>query len=67
MYVVSSVVLTDGADFIVIQRLSEHNLKFRSIAIFKNCVKQNNIQIKLVGMAMIVCYTKVHLSKCYGS
>jgi uncharacterized membrane protein YukC len=26
----------------VVQRLSQHNSKFRTIAIFKNCVKQNN-------------------------
>jgi hypothetical protein len=37
--------------------------KFRTIAIFKNCDKQNMIQIKLIGMSMISYYTKVHLSK----
>jgi hypothetical protein len=46
-----------------------HNItsKFRTIAIFKNCVIQKMIQIKLVGMSMISYYTKVHLSKCNGS
>jgi hypothetical protein len=45
-----------------------HNItsKFRTIAIFKNCVKLM-IQIKLVGMSMIFYYTKVRLSKCNGS
>jgi hypothetical protein len=34
--------------------------KFRTITIFKNCVKQNNdsIQIKLIGMSMISYNTK---------
>jgi hypothetical protein len=41
--------------------------KFRTIAIFKNCVKQNNETIKLIGMFMISSYTKVHLCKCNGS
>jgi hypothetical protein len=46
-----------------------HNItsKFRTIAIFKNCVKQNNDSNKLIGMSMISYYTKVHLSKCNGS
>jgi hypothetical protein len=35
--------------------------KFRTIAILKNCVKQNN------DSTMISYYTKVHLSKCNGS
>jgi hypothetical protein len=41
--------------------------KFRTIAIFKNCVKQIMIQIKLIGMSKISYYTKVHLSVCNGS
>jgi hypothetical protein len=41
--------------------------KFRTIAIFKNCVKKTMIQIKLIGMCMIFYETKVHLSKCNGS
>jgi hypothetical protein len=41
--------------------------KCRTVAIFKNCVKQKIIQIKLTGMSMISYYTKVHLSKCNGS
>jgi hypothetical protein len=41
--------------------------KFRTIAIFKNCVNQKIIQIKLIGMSMIFYYTKVHLFKCNGS
>jgi hypothetical protein len=46
-----------------------HNItsKFRTIVIFKNCVKQNMIQIKLIGMSMISYYTKVNLSKYNGS
>jgi hypothetical protein len=36
--------------------------KFRTIAIFKTCVKQKIIQIKLVGMFMISYYTKICLS-----
>jgi hypothetical protein len=41
--------------------------KFRTIATFKNCVKQKMIQIELIGMSMISYYTKLHLSKCNGS
>jgi hypothetical protein len=37
--------------------------KFRTIAIFKNCVKQNNDSKKNVTSY----YTKVYLSKCNGS
>jgi hypothetical protein len=40
--------------------------KFRTIAIFKNCVKIM-IQIKLISMSMFSYYTKAHLSKCNGS
>jgi hypothetical protein len=45
-----------------------HNIttKFRTIVIFKNCVK-TMIQIKLTGMSMISYCTKVHLSKCNSS
>jgi hypothetical protein len=44
-----------------------HNItsKFRTITIFKNCVKMT-IQIKLLGMSMISYFSKVHLSKCNG-
>jgi hypothetical protein len=41
--------------------------KFRTIAIFKNCMKKIMIQLKLIGMFMISYYTKVHLSKYNGS
>jgi hypothetical protein len=41
--------------------------KFRTMAIFKNCVKQNNDSNKTFGMSMISYYTKIHLSKCNGS
>jgi hypothetical protein len=41
--------------------------KFRTIAIFKNCVKQNNDSNKTYRYDMISSYTKVHLSKCNGS
>jgi hypothetical protein len=46
-----------------------HNItsKFRTIVMFKNCVKQIMIQIKLIGMSMISYCTKVHLTKCNGS
>jgi hypothetical protein len=46
-----------------------HNItsKFRTIAIFKNCVKKIMIQIKLIGVSIISYYTKVHLPKCNGS
>jgi hypothetical protein len=49
-----------------------HNItsKFRTIAIFKNCVKQNydsNKTYRYVHMSMISYCTKVHLSKCNGS
>jgi hypothetical protein len=42
-----------------------HNItsKFRSIAIFKNCVNQNNDSNKIYRYV----HTKVHLSKCNGS
>jgi hypothetical protein len=41
--------------------------KFRTIAIFKNYVKQKMIQIKLIGISMISYYTKVNFPKCNGS
>jgi hypothetical protein len=46
-----------------------HNItsKFRTIDIFKNCVKQNNDSNKTFGMSMISYFCKVHLSKCNGS
>jgi hypothetical protein len=46
-----------------------HNItsKFRTIGIFKNCVKKIMIKIKLIGMSMISYYTKVHLSNCNSS
>jgi hypothetical protein len=40
--------------------------KFLTIAIFKNCVKQNNDSNKTC-MFMISYCSKVHLSKCNGS
>jgi hypothetical protein len=46
-----------------------HNItsKFRAVAIFKNCVKQNNDSNKTYRYVLISYYTKVHLSKCNGS
>jgi hypothetical protein len=41
--------------------------KFCTIAIFKNCVKQNNASNKTYRLSMISYYTKVHLSKFNGS
>jgi hypothetical protein len=41
--------------------------KFRTIVIFKNCVKQNNGSNKTCRTSMIFYYTKVNLSKCNGS
>jgi hypothetical protein len=46
-----------------------HNitLKFRKIAIFKNCVKQNNDSNKTYRHIHDLLLPKVHLSKCNGS
>jgi hypothetical protein len=41
--------------------------KIRTIANFKNCVKQNNDSNKTYSMSMIYYYTKVHLFKCNSS
>jgi hypothetical protein len=46
-----------------------HNITstFRTIAIFKNCVKQNNDSIKTYRYVHdLSYYTKVYLSKCNG-
>jgi hypothetical protein len=41
--------------------------KFRAIAIFKNCVKQNNDSNKTYRYVRDLFFSKVHLAKCNGS
>jgi hypothetical protein len=45
------------------RHLSPHILKFRTATILKNSVKENNDQLKLVGMFMNFQCKKRHLSK----
>lgn len=48
----------------MVQQVSQNNLKFSQISLFKSFAKnKTKIPVKVAGLSMIFCYTELHLSK----